>query len=464
MADWSVFCRRHKKKIIAAAALTVILAGAATWLLQLANTGILSGVRVGDVLLDRLSIDEAATRLQREIVPRFASPVAVFRIPGPDVTVSAERIGLAVDCRQLAEQAYAVGRGPGLLGNLRQRIGLLFSDYYIPLQYRVDRPAVDRLLAEIQSATNQTPESATLSLNADGSLRRTADQPGRRLAVDAARDRITKGLQHTLYQTIELPYETAPAEVTTADLDEIDGVVSQYGTRYDPADRSRSANVELAARQISGRLVKNGEVFSYDQAVGPRSEKNGWQKATVYVDGLPDTDYGGGVCQVSSTLYNAVLLADMEIVERSSHSHPPAYVPVGLDATVAEGLIDFKFRNNSGHNAYIIARAGGGYLTVYILGHMRDGRPRVEIIRTDYWEKPFNTVRQPDSSLPPGIEKEKVAGYNEYGVTTWRVRYANGTEVSRELLAKDVYPATDRVVLFGPQADSKPPAGKSRAQ
>ena len=169
---------------------------------------------------------------------------------------------------------------------------------------------------------------------------------------------------------IELVPEDIAPFITTEDIAQIDTVLGTYSTYYYPGDHGD--NIWIAANSISNKIVKPSWTFSFNDTVGPRTWDNGYKVAGVIINGKPDVDYGGGVCQVSSTLYNAVLLAGLTPTERTPHFFASSYIGLARDATVADGQIDFKFRNDLLHNVYLIAEASGSTLTVSVLGTKAD--------------------------------------------------------------------------------------------
>lgn len=142
-------------------------------------------------------------------------------------------------------------------------------------------------------------------------------------------------------------------------------VIGKYTTRL-TADKNRNHNIALACKAINGRVVYPGKIFSFNETVGPRTKKKGYKPATIFVNGRKTTGTGGGVCQVSSTLYNAVLRAKLTVVERRRHSLPVKYVPAGKDAAVSYGKADFKFKNNRQNPIKIYAKVEGRWVKVTI--------------------------------------------------------------------------------------------------
>jgi vancomycin resistance protein YoaR len=171
-------------------------------------------------------------------------------------------------------------------------------------------------------------------------------------------------------QAIALELDEVEPFIKTEDIENIDTILGEYSTYYSPGDRGD--NIWIAANAISDKIVKTGWEFSFNTTVGPRTWDAGYKPAGVIINGKPDVDYGGGVCQVSSTLYNAILLAGLTPTERTPHFFQSSYIGYGRDATVADGQIDFKFRNDLPHPVYIKAFASGSTLNVCVLGTRAD--------------------------------------------------------------------------------------------
>lgn len=149
--------------------------------------------------------------------------------------------------------------------------------------------------------------------------------------------------------------------------------LSKYSTNFGGSTAARANNVRLAASRVNGTELLPGEEFSYDKTIKPRTAANGYMAAPVYVGNKVESGMGGGICQVSSTLYSALLYANLEILERHNHSLPVGYIPLGMDATIAEGLLDLRFRNNTNYPIKLSASSEGGVISFRILGYNPDG-------------------------------------------------------------------------------------------
>lgn len=251
---------------------------------------------------------------------------------------------------------------------------------------------------------------------------------------------------------VTVTFESIQPEITTETINgELFGAeLSNYSSSYATSTANRAFNVARAARSIDGTILLPGEVFSYNGSIGNPSLANGYKMATVYSNGKQTEGVGGGVCQVSSTLYSAILYADLEVVERRSHSLTVAYVPKGQDATVVYGGQDFKFRNNTEAPIKIDAKASGGVCRVRILGAKPANDKKVEIINKVNSSTSPKVIETLDESLPAGARKVTSSGKTGYNVSSWRVVYENGEEVRREKLTNSSYRMAPTEVTVGP--------------
>ena len=251
--------------------------------------------------------------------------------------------------------------------------------------------------------------------------------------------------------TFTIPLKVLKPKVTVKNLSQeaFPDLLASYSTSYATSSANRCTNVELATKSINGYVLMPGETFSYNDTVGQRNAARGYKEAGVYLNGEVTTGLGGGICQVSSTLYNAVLLSNLEIVERTNHTFKPSYVPAGQDATVSWGAPDFKFKNNRNYPIKISATTSGKNIYFNIYGLKTDDDYEVKIVSNQVGTVPFTTSYQNDSSLPSGTQKVIQGGSNGCKTETYKILYKNGTEVSRTRINADTYKAHNQVISVG---------------
>ena len=228
--------------------------------------------------------------------------------------------------------------------------------------------------------------------------------------------------------------------------------LATFTTRYDVSDVDRSTNLRIACEKINGKVVLVGDTFSYNKALGARTVAAGYKNGKIYAGGEVVDGIGGGICQISSTLYNSVLLANLEIVERRNHQFVTSYVGPGRDATVVYGLTDFKFKNTRKYPIRISASAQNGIATVSIYGIKEENEYTFKFSTKTIASIPFTTKYIEDATLSAGTEKVKQKGTNGLKTETYITKMQNGKAISTTLLSRDTYDAMQRIVLKGTKA------------
>lgn len=226
-------------------------------------------------------------------------------------------------------------------------------------------------------------------------------------------------------------------------------LLATYTTRYDPTNKNRSNNLTIAANKINGTILMPGETFSYNKVVGARTIEAGYKEAGAYAGGKVVQDVGGGICQISSTIYNTALLANLEIVDRSNHQFLTSYVPVSRDATVSWGGLDFKFKNTRTYPIKIVASAKNGLAKVSFYGIKEETEYEVVIQSKTVSYIPYTVKYIEDSSLAKGKEVVSQSGYNGCKSEAYRVLKLNGKVVSKTLLSRDTYDPMQRIIRRG---------------
>lgn len=248
-----------------------------------------------------------------------------------------------------------------------------------------------------------------------------------------------------------IPLKITVPKKTVEDLGEeaFPDKLATFTTRYDPSNKNRANNVSISADKIDGTIIMPGETFSYNQTVGERTIAAGYKEAGAYSGGRVVQDVGGGICQTSSTLYNAVLLANLEIVDRTNHQFLTSYVEAGKDATVTWGGIDFKFKNSRSYPIKIEASAKNGVCEMSIYGIREETEYEVEIQSEVLSYLPYTTKYEEDSTLEEGKEVIDQSGYEGCTSETYRILKKNGKIISKTLLSKDTYDPMTRIIRKG---------------
>ena len=253
--------------------------------------------------------------------------------------------------------------------------------------------------------------------------------------------------------TIVIPIVVIEPEMTQEMLESMlfRDVLCERTTRIGGTS-NRFNNIKLASSKVHETTMNPGELFSFNEIVGKRTVANGFLMAGAYVGGVLTDEVGGGICQVSSTLYAALLLTQLEIVERRPHGMVVSYLPYGSDATVNWGSIDFKFRNNTDFPIRVESTIENRDITVKVFGTKLDDT-YIEIETKIIATNPFQIVERDDEEVPPGETRVLTPGMTGYVVETWKIYFSeDGKELNRTLAngKRDTYKVQDRVILVGP--------------
>lgn len=312
-------------------------------------------------------------------------------------------------------------------------------------------PSLEAALAPVRAAVERAPTPASLEAAGEQvSVIPAVDG----LSVDSAAIRAAlRDLGKV--ERIRLPVMANPPELTTAAVQGlgIRRLIAEWSTHYDPAI-PRAENVERAARAFDGLILKPGEILSYNGTVGPVDASTGWREASVILGGELVPGVGGGVCQVATTFYGAALRANMEILERHPHQLAVGYIPPSEDAAVAQGYQDLKIRNNTRGHVLVRSEADGGTVTFRLYGDLPSGQEiRIESEVTGSLPFPVRAVVDP--ALAPGQQQPVRGGIPGLTSEAYRLVFADGELVKRELLSRDQYLPTAAVVHTGPAEGSE---------
>lgn len=249
-----------------------------------------------------------------------------------------------------------------------------------------------------------------------------------------------------------IPLKFTPAEKTidSIGLEAFPYLISTFKTYYDAKNTNRSGNLKLAADKINGTVLMPGEVFSFNEVVGKRTIEAGYKNAKIYENGQVVDGLAGGICQISSTLYNAALLANLQIVERRNHSFTSTYVKAGLDATVVYGVTDFKFKNTRSYPIKIECSVEKGIAIFNIHGNKEENEYEIKLSSVTTQVIPYQTVFIQDPTLVPGQQIVSQSGHPGYKVTTYIEKILNGVSISKEILSNDTYNAMKTIIRVGP--------------
>ena len=313
---------------------------------------------------------------------------------------------------------------------------------------------IDAIYAEAQSEA----QNATVDKSDGKTIIPSVD--GVKFDLENARSIIGDGSE----QSYRIPVERTPAEVTAEKLAQVlfSDTLASTSTELNSGNKPRTNNVRLACEYINGTILNPGDEFSYNGTVGQRTADRGFKSAGAYSNGQLVDEVGGGVCQPSSTLYMAVLRADLEVTERHNHSFTVSYTPLGQDATVSWGGPDLRFKNNTQYPIKILASQSGGSMSVTLKGTKTSDKTvelKTEVLST----LNFQTVEKTDSSLAPGARKTSQSGTTGYKTATYKTVTENGQTTTTQANSS-YYQKRDKIVLVGPEGSTAKPASTTEKE
>ena len=448
-------------------------------LININNTKIMKGVFVNGVDISNLTKQEAVELLNKTINNNDENYITAYR-NGVTDTIHLEEIGGKFNCEKVADEAYKIGREGNIiqcnyeilltsilkkeikstveydkekLENKIKETSIKIPDIALGSSYAISDNNVviknSRAGYKIKNEEfekNMVQEFSSESKKFEIPVEKVEKEP---IDIEAIHKEIYKEPKNAYYTknpykiykeengldfaisieeakemlledkeeyTIPLKILEPQVKVSNLDSEAFPNQLATFSTYYGTEDSGRCYNIYLASKSISETVVMPGETFSFNDLIGECSTRTGYRESTIYLNGELSRGIGGGICQVSTTLYNAVVRANLEIVQRRNHSLSVTYVPLGQDAMVSIGSSDFKFKNNREYPIKVVASTGTGSITCQIYGLKNETEYEVKLETTIVSRTATNTKTQ-----------------------TYKVLYLNGKEVSRSLLSTDTY-------------------------
>ncbi len=406
---------------------------------------------VGMVPVGGLTKEEAAKKLriwwESERVKELTLTSQLIRKPLPPMTPG--KLGITIDDAASVDQCEM----SDFWGAAQDKV--TSSDYekkVLDLKFKGTAGTLDPLRKVIKDAIGK-PRPAKVKY-VGGAIVREPEVTSYELDEAGLGDAVVQAMSSD--GKVQIPVKEARKTISDEELAMITDVVGEFSTKFPAYQTSRNTNIRLAASKLDGFVLAPGQQLSFNGTVGRRTVKDGYKNAPVLVNGRHDTGIGGGICQVSTTLYNASLLADIKIVKRNNHSLPSAYVPVGRDATVDYGTLDFIIENNQDTPIAVTSTVEPSKITFRILGKKVPGKS-VKIVTSGHssWGNGVKTVV--DRSLRPGSTRVIEKGSAGHAISTYRVVFENGVEVRRDSLGRSVYRGSPRIIATN-NAPAKPKA------
>ena len=408
------------------------------------------GTTVDGVDVSKMTLSNALDYWRNRVEARNAGRTVTLE---DGTAVTAAELGYASDYESVLTAAWSMGRS----GTLEERYRMASSHIQNPAAYVIHRvPYNDTLVnqfVQLQSLKiDQPPADATVAdFNVDTyEFTFNPSRTGRQLDAVALKRDLLDALEGG-GGSVALRIAELPPEITTEQIGQMYGLIDYAVTNASSSSKARLNNIRLALSMINGVKLSPGETFSFNDRVGERTAERGFQVATAFSGGEVTEQVGGGICQVSTTLFNAAVKADMQIDERHNHSLTVAYVDKGKDATVDWGHQDLKFTNTSADSVYICC-----YLTddkrvrFGVFGRLLPNGEKITLDAMTTEAIKYQTEYQPDPTLSAGETVVSQNGRDGYKAEAYKVRWdADGNELSRELLCSSIYKVKNEIILYG---------------
>lgn len=356
---------KHRKLILTALGISLVITLISGIFLKLYTRDqgvIIKGIKIINIDIGNLTKEEATAKILPEITVLLKQPLTL-QVEKDTVLLPLDQIGLTITAEATIEQAYKLGRNSNLIQKAITKTQAAFWGINLIPNINWDEPKLTDILKKNLSSYEQAAIDAAYLISEDNQISIQPEKKGRTIDLEGLIAQI-KALNILAPNPITIAFQEVSPANSTDQLEKykITGLLAHYSTTYNSSQVNRANNIRLATQRLNGKLVKPGETFSFNETVGPRNSAAGYKEAPVIINKKMSTGLGGGVCQVSSTLYNVLLLADLPIIERTNHDFAVKYVPRGQDATVDYGNLDLKFKNDT--EKYILIKCTTGHNSI----------------------------------------------------------------------------------------------------
>lgn len=422
-----------------------------------AEDTILKGIMIDQVDVSGMTRAEAVKALE-SYENQLGEQTITLGIGDDKVEASLSSFGVTYANEEVVDDALGVGRTGNIVTRYKDQKDLQHSGKVFSLSWKADEALVRAFVEENCTKFDREAQNASLS-RANGSFTFVPGTEGLVLDVDSSVRTIMDYLENgwtsdSAGEIVELQTKVTEPEGSAEQLAYVQDLLGSFTTSFSTSSANRSLNVNSGAKHIDGTVLYPGEQFSAYETVAPFTEENGYAMAGSYLNGEVVDSMGGGICQVSTTLYNAVLRAELEVTERSPHSMTVHYVELSEDAAIAGTYKDFKFVNSTDYPIYIEGyTTSDKKITFNIYGkETRDSNRTISFESVKVSETPAATVLTENAGLPLG-SKSVSKGNTGYVAELYKIVKVNGVETERIKINKSTYKGGNRVVTYGTAGD-----------
>ncbi|MCY6369731.1 VanW family protein [Clostridium ganghwense] len=412
------------------------------------NNVIFPNVKVENVDLTGKTKEEAIKLLR----DKYGNPALKSKInikaENRTYTINFSGLNAQYNIIKTVNEAYAYGKDLNIISKYKLISKPDNKQYNLKFSYN-EKPINDTI-ESMKKEINKGPKEPSIKLD-NGKFVVIDGNPGAELDGDKLKKDIMAQLDNKSSGDINIdaPIKTINSKTSTEALKAVDTNIATISSNYSTSSWGRSTNIAVATKSIDGTLLMPGETFSFNEVVGERTKARGYQEAPVIINQKVEPGLGGGICQVSTALYNAVLQANLKTTERVHHTFPSHYAAKGLDATVDWGNIDLKFKNTFDYPVYIQAYTKNKtvYFNIYSNKKLKE---RTYKITTELYSTVEPTIKYiDDPTLLEGKHEVVKNPHTGYRVKVYRDIYENGKFIKKELVSKDYYVAINGITKRG---------------
>lgn len=413
------------------------------------NDFIYPGVKVEGVDLSGKSVQQATGILNEKFGSAIIKKKININAPNKQYNVDYSKLDAKFNIDETVKQAVSYGKDKGMFGKYRIINNPKEKPYKLKFSYN-PKPIKD-LIALMENDINKQPANGTLKMISSGNFKVNPDKKGAKLNSDKLEKDILAKVSGNvnLTEDVNAQVEILKAKGTAEELAKVNTKLASFSTDFATSGYERSTNITLATKSINGTLLMPGDEFSFNKVVGERTTAKGYMPAGVIVGNKTESGIGGGICQVSTTLYNAVLRANVNSTQRTHHTLPSHYIGLGMDATVDYGNIDYKFKNTLQYPIYIEGSVSNKKVCFTVYSDSSLTSKTYDIVSKVTETVNYQTVYKDNINLLQGQQQIEQPPSTGYRVQVFRNIYQNGTLASQELLYKDYYLPVNEIIQRG---------------
>ncbi len=417
---------------------------------------IADNVSIGGIDVSGMTRQQAEDAIEAEVEAHLEATFFLTTEADKTVQVSGTDLGLCWGNTDVVEDAMTIGHSGNVLKRYKEKKELETNGKQYSIVYDIDEETATAYLTQHASELGEEKQNNGL-VRQDGTFVLTEGHSGMDLDVEASVSDIQEYISSEWdgeEATISLTVVVSEPEGTAEELAKIQDVLGSFNTDFSTSSEARIKNIENAVSFINGTVLYPGEEFSVADAIYPLDASNGYELAGAYENGTTVESYGGGVCQVSTTLYNAVLAAELEVTQRSNHSMLVSYVDPSRDAAIAGDYKDFKFKNNQDVPIYIEGYCEGKNLYFNIYGQETRDANRVVTFESEIISEAARTFEFTATANPIGYIATTESAHIAKQAELWKIVTVDGVEESREVINTSKYNGTPQKVDIGIASDS----------